>query len=97
MTKKWTVIRLSGAAYTEWGPDEPNASGNKDYLGVLDQIYHEMLSGGSQYDRPNMLLSNGKVVIDKGLSDLAWEYGSELVNAYTNARLAVNEKHNKVF
>lgn len=97
MTKKWTVIRCSGAAETFWGPDEHGASGKRDYLDVLNHVYNDMVAGGSTYDRPNMLLSDGKVVIDSGLTDLAYAYGTDLRNAYEHARNTTGTKHDRVF
>lgn len=97
MTKKWTIIRRSGAASTEWGPDEHGASGKKDYLDILNLVYNDMMGGGSNYDHPNMLLSDGKVVIESGLTDLAYAYGIDLRNAYEHARNTTGTKHDRVF
>lgn len=97
MTKKWTVIRRSGAAETFWGPDECNVSGKKDYLEVLDHVYRDMMTGGSTYDCPNMLLSDGSVVVESGLTDLAYAYGTDLRNAYEHVRNTTGAKHNRVF
>ena len=68
MTKplNYTIIKESGK--TEWLPDS-------FYQAVLAGIYREYCSAGGNWDRPNMLLLNGKVVVEKGLTDLAWEYG----------------------
>lgn len=68
MTNKfnYTIIKESGK--TEWCPDTT-------YQAVLASIYREYCSAGSKWDRPNMLLLNGKVVVEHGLADLSWEYG----------------------
>ena len=64
--QNFTVIRLSGK--TEF-------IHNGDYLGLLSNISHEYGSAGSNWDRPNMLLLNGKIVVSEGLSEIAWDYG----------------------
>lgn len=65
-TQNFTVIRLSGR--TEFYTD-------RDYYGILGSIYHEYCSAGGNWDRPNMLLLNGKVVVAEGVADIAWKYG----------------------
>lgn len=65
--QNFTVIRLSGRS--EYFQDG-------DYFTILSGIAHEFGSAGSNWDRPNMLLLNGKVVIPEGIADIAWEYGS---------------------
>lgn len=64
--ENYTVIRLSGK--TEFYPDA-------DYFSILSSISHEYGSAGSNWDRPNMLLLNGKVVVSEGIADIAWNYG----------------------
>lgn len=64
--RNYTIIRLSGR--TEYFPDA-------DYYGVLGNIYHEHMSAGSNWDRPNMLLMNGKVVVSEDVTDIAWKHG----------------------
>lgn len=68
MTKpfNYTIIKKSGR--TEWLPET-------FYQAVLDSVYREYCSAGGNWDRPNMLLLNGKVVVESGLADLAWKYG----------------------
>lgn len=67
--KNYTVIRLSGhAKYYK----------HTDYFKILDEIYVEYLSAGSQWDRPNILLMEGKVVIPEDLAAVAWNYGTRL-------------------
>lgn len=64
--ENYTIIKLSGR--TEFFPDA-------DYYSVLSNVFHEYMSAGSNWDRPNMLLFNGRVVMTEGLADLAWNYG----------------------
>lgn len=64
--QNFTIIRLSGR--TEFFADA-------DYFGVLANISLEYGSAGSQWDRPNMLLLNGKVVVAEGIADIAWKFG----------------------
>lgn len=66
MTKhNFTVIRLSGR--TEFYPDA-------DYFSVISNIAHEYMSAGGNWDRPNMLLMDGRVVVSEGIADVAWNY-----------------------
>ena len=69
MTKElnYTIIKKSGR--TEWMPETT-------YREVLSRVYLEYLSAGSNWDRPNMLIVNGKVVVESGLADAAWAYGT---------------------
>lgn len=62
----FTVIRQSGR--TEFFSDG-------DYFSILSSVAHEYGSAGGNWDRPNMLLLNGKVVVPEGLADIAWKYG----------------------
>lgn len=48
------------------------------YWTVLDDVYRAYQSAGGNWNRPVMLLANGKVVIETGLADLAWKYGTDL-------------------
>ena len=69
MTDKlnYTIIKASGR--TEWMPETT-------YQAVLSSVYREYCSAGSNWDGPNMLLLNGRVVVDTGLADIAWRYGT---------------------
>lgn len=64
--KRFTIIRESGRA---------EFSDTAGYLDILDKVSIEYNSAGGGWDRPNMLLLNGKVVIESGLSEIAWNYG----------------------
>lgn len=68
MSKKYnyTVIRLSGRC---------DFHSDTDYYGVLKKIAYEYGSAGGDWDRPNMLLEDGEVVVASGLTDIAWSYG----------------------
>lgn len=65
-TQNFTIIKESGR--TEFYSDI-------DYYGILSSIAHEYGSAGSNWDRPNMLLLNGKIVVPEGLAGIAWKYG----------------------
>ena len=67
-TFNYTIIKESGR--TEWLPDTT-------YQAVLAGVYREYCSAGGNWDRPNMLLLAGKVVVENGLSDLAWDFGQK--------------------
>lgn len=62
----FTIIKESGR--TEFFTD-------RDYFSILSSIAHEYGSAGSNWDRPNMLLMNGKIVVSEKLSEIAWDYG----------------------
>ena len=64
--ENYTIIRLSGR--TEFFSDA-------DYFTILASIAHEYGSVGGNWDRPNMLLLNGKVVVPENIAEIAWEYG----------------------
>lgn len=59
------------------------------YFDILDQIHLEFMTAGGSWDRPEMLLCNGKIAVASGLSDVAWKYGSELSEAQRAATSAV--------
>lgn len=61
----FTIIRESGRT---------NFHADTDYFSVLSNIAHEYRSAGRNWDRPNMLLMNGKIVVSEGIADVAWEY-----------------------
>ena len=64
---------------------------NKTYWQVLDVLFDAHQSGGSNYDRPKILVYNGNVVVEKGLCEIAWKYGSGLRDAYEEARKKVQK------
>lgn len=93
MIKRWTILRQSGAAETLSGPGG-TSSPLYSYLNVLDHVYRDMQSGGSNYDRPQLLFADGKPVsLPKPLTDLAWDYVAELRKAVDDAKAEVNAKH----
>lgn len=63
--QNWTIIKESGR--TEFKPDD-------DYYSILSSVGRDYMSAGSNWDRPNMLLLNGKVVIGTGLADVGYRY-----------------------
>lgn len=62
----FTVIRRSGDAMV-FSKDHPTLEK------VFDHIFQDQQSGGSNYDRPNMLFQDGLVIVESGLSDLVWK------------------------
>lgn len=62
------------------------------YISVLGIIYSEYRSAGSNWDHPNILLCDGKVVVPHGLADKAWEFGQYQSKAYDKARTDVEAK-----
>lgn len=67
-TRRFTIITESGRT---------DVRDNGDYFEMLSRIYTEHTMASGDWDRPNMLLINGKVVIPSGLADIAWEYGED--------------------
>ena len=65
----FTVIRDSGR--TSW-------HGDTEYRAVLDLVYADFRTAGSNWDAPNMLLMDGKVVVESGFADMASKYGERL-------------------
>lgn len=63
--QNWTIIKESGR--TEFKPDE-------DYYSILSSVGCEYMSAGGNWDRPNMLLLNGKIVVANGLADVGYKY-----------------------
>lgn len=63
--QNWTIIKESGRA--EFKTDT-------DYFSILSSIGHEFMTAGGNWDRPNMLLLNGKIVVEEGVADLGYEY-----------------------
>lgn len=70
----YTVIRENGRS--EFFPES-------EYFSILANIAAEHMSAGSNWNRPNMLLMDGKVVVEKGLADLAYKF-----NRYRNEKQA---------
>lgn len=63
--QNWTIIKESGR--TEFIPDG-------DYYSILSSVGRDFMSAGGSWDRPNMLLLNGKIVIAAGLADVGYKY-----------------------
>lgn len=58
------------------------ASGKvKEYMGidtireVLESVYNEHMTAGSNWDRPDRLFIDGKCVVEKDVTGVAWDYG----------------------
>jgi len=79
----FTVIRSSGR--TEFFHDS-------SYFLVLSSVAHEYGSAGGNWDRPNMLLLNGKVVVAEGLADIAWEYGQRSRKLHDELNKKLNDE-----
>lgn len=66
MTKgNWTVVKESGR--TEFYADTA-------YHSVIAAVGHQFMRTGSNWDRPNVLLFNGKVVVESGLAELGYRF-----------------------
>lgn len=63
--QNWTIINESGR--TEFLTD-------RDYYSIIASVGRDYMSAGGNWDRPNMLLLNGKTVISDGLADVGYKY-----------------------
>ncbi|EQA97250.1 hypothetical protein [Sphingobium sp. HDIP04] len=64
---RFVIVTRSGRA--------ENCKDGSTYWSILSDVYARYQSAGGNWDRPNMLLLNGKIVIASGLADKAWDYG----------------------
>lgn len=81
--QNWTIIKESGR--TEFKPDE-------DYYSVIASIGRDFMSSGGNWDRPNMLLLNGKIVIAEGLADIGYKYAKRSSELYDEADRKIREE-----
>ena len=79
---RFAIIRSSGQA--------ENAKDGSTYWSILDAIFQDYQS---TENLPTMLLHNGKVVVEKGLYDLAWKYGTAKRDALNAAAEKVRVEH----
>lgn len=82
---RFAVVRTNGQADTQ--------KDGSTYWSILDTIHIEFQSAGGNWNRPTMLLHNGKVVVESGLADLAWRYGEDKRKAVNAAAQKVREDH----
>lgn len=71
--QNWTIIKESGR--TEYIPDS-------DYYSVISSVGRDYMSAGGNWDRPNMLLLNGKIVVASGLADIGYKYAKRGLELY---------------
>jgi hypothetical protein len=76
----YVVLTVSGKVW------EPKAAGS--YFGILSEVFNSGMSAGGNWDAPSTLILNGKIVVERGLWDLAYAYGT----ADRDARAAAYEK-----
>lgn len=79
----FTIIKESGRA--EFYSD-------RDYYQILSSVAHEYGSAGGSWDRPNMLLKDGKVVVPEKLADIAWKYGQRSRKLYDQTEKQLREE-----
>jgi hypothetical protein len=63
------------------------------YWTVLADVFTAYQSAGGDWNRPVMLLLNGKVVVEKGLADLAWKYGQDRADSIAKAVTDCQARH----
>lgn len=78
MVDIFTIITRSGRAV--------NCNAGTNYWDILDRVATDMSSAGSNWDAPNMLLLNGKVVIAENLSNYVWTYSKDMGEAIESCK-----------
>ena len=63
------------------------------YWTVLEDVYRAYQSAGGNWNRPVMLLANGKVVVENGLADRAWKYGEDKYRRQMKALADCQREH----
>lgn len=92
--KRYVVMRCSGAIRRmDTGISGTGTESAGPYLAILDSIYQEYQSAGGNWDRPDKLFLDGKLVVPSGLADLAWNYGRDRSDATSAAQRAVQNLH----
>jgi hypothetical protein len=84
MADKFVVVTVAGY---------PTTYDNKTYWQVLADIHMQYMSAGGNWDRPNMLIRNGEVVIASDLASEAYKYGQALYDAQRQATAVVQAFH----
>ena len=74
----YTIIKASGNAECYY---------DTNYISILDMVGRQYMRADGNWDRPNMLLMNGKTVVEYGLADLAWKY----IDRYKELRNVMDE------
>lgn len=69
--------------------DDPEAT----YWSILQKIFTEYQSAGSQWDRPWVLMLDGRIVVEGELSEVAWDYCTKLREAEKLIRQSVRDGH----
>jgi len=79
----WTVIKDSGR--TEFYQET-------DYFSVIAAVGHQYMQAGANWDRPNMLLLNGKVMVESGLAELGYKYVQRRRELYEEVTKKLNDE-----
>lgn len=87
----YVVLRASGTPMRfRGGLLNDSNSHPGPYRLVLDAVATDQQSAGSGHDSAVALYLNGKCVVEKGLSTIAWQYQRDSMNARTAAQRAVD-------
>lgn len=81
----WVVLTMTGKVWS------PKAAGG--YFGILGEVFNDGMSAGGSWDAPNTLILNGRVVVERGLWDLAYAFGAADRDARAKAYEAVRAAH----
>ncbi len=73
----YVVMRRSGKVMTFGSSLQNGNAAPTIFTSLLEQVYTEFQSAGSNYDPPHKLFKNGEEVIDGNLQDLAYAWGKD--------------------
>ncbi len=90
----YLVMRRSGSVMM-FSSGLGGSSGQSEgpYLHILGVVATEMQSAGSDWDAPDKLFLNGNLMVERGLTDLAWKYRTDEVDARDAALRKVRNMH----
>lgn len=92
--KHYVVMRKSGRIFAfRGGFGALTEASEGPFLTILDSIYQEASSGGSDYDRPDKLFLNGVCVIETGLTDHAYKYVFDRRDAQAVLNETIKQEH----
>lgn len=89
----YVVMRRSGQIMTFRDGIGGSPQSGGPYLHILGVIADELQSAGNTYDAPEKLFLDGKLVVERGLKDLAWNYRQDSVGARDAAANEVKNLH----
>ena len=89
ITRSGVPWRGAGVPAGQFSTDKPEYT----YWSILGQIFTECGSSGGNWDRPWILMLDGRIVVEEKLSEVAWDFGTKLREAETLIRQSVRDGH----